>query len=505
MFYIENMLIAPILGSNDQKTIKIAKKLAEAYNKSIHLIDDSLFLGFKMSSIPELQNATASFNFEKRMLEINVNEYSQILIPSRHANFEHINEYFEFNRVQNISSEIILEKSLNKKRLLSEDFTFKGKGDSLFKSISSGIESAKKIFRKEIKIENAESIERLAENIASDLQRILKINVGTSALIQVISNFVITGDASKINDLYNVIYENTIQSAYIDGAISDIHKLIVVDMKDGEFFGRTKDSDIISSLAKSYGDVDEKTIKSRMKSPKIIKKIKSIKAVLDNAFNFIISAAKGFTFSLAGFYTLWKGVGALIFKIVSLILKTVTEIVQYLLGGSTEIAEDSTFLERLTFYKNWIVEKGGDAIENISSYALEKTGDISSKIESLDYICVLKYALGAFLLYVALKNIKSAINSYFGLTDEFSTENERLAARISEEQLSNNFGFDKIVATEGIITVLISHIQHAIENDNFNEEEKKRLKGIVRAFYSSHKIKTDEGIKFLFKGLKDEL
>ena len=502
MLYVKNMVSAPIVGVYDESILELSAKIAESYNRSINKVNNNLFLGFEFQNIPELKNITANLNLKKRVLEINISRNTQIIIPSKYATIKELNEYFDFSNEKKILDEIILEKKMLSKNSLLEDFKLKGKADSIFSDISSGIDSAKKIFQQQIEIKNAESINHLAKNISNDLKRILKIKPETSAIVNVISNFIINGKANDLNQLYDGLFNSTLQSVYVDDCISNIHNVIVAKMKDGEFSGRTKDSDMLTIVANSYR-ADAVEIEKRLKSPTVIKKVSRIKNIIENAVSTTVSALQSITFSAAGFYTLWAGIIGLLGKVVEYILSLAIEIIQYLLGGNDDISAAKGIIGKLVATKNWVVENGGDVVQKVSGVAVDEMTKLTSKLEALPFFRVGKCLVGALLLYIAFKYILRTINSYFGLTDEFSTENERLAARISEEQLSNNFGFDKILATEGVIAIMVGHIQNAIDTKSFSTEEENRLKDIIRALYKTHKKKTKEGIKFFFKGIKE--
>ena len=52
---VENMITAPIIGYYNQDIINLSKKIASAYNKSVHKLNEKTFLGFNFELIPEIK------------------------------------------------------------------------------------------------------------------------------------------------------------------------------------------------------------------------------------------------------------------------------------------------------------------------------------------------------------------------------------------------------------------------------------------------------------------
>jgi len=507
MLCIKNMSFAPIEGPYDSNVISLSKKIAGAYNKSVQNLNSNLFLGFKFENIKELKNYKASLNFKNRVLEINISESTKILIPSLYASPRELAHLFEFSKEKEFKDEIILERAINS-HSVQENFRLKGKADSIFSGIKSGVKSAKNYFSSDITIQNPDSVTSLAENITSDLSKILSIDAGKDRFLKVIEDFIKHENKDSVDKLYEAIFNTAVKTKYVENCISNIKDLVSKKRKEGEIKGNIDDDEILKLVAKSY-NVKEKDITSRNEKD-IVGVIKKIYTYITKGLSILINSIKGLTFTAAAYETFNNGVGSLVLKIIKYTISGCLNVIQYFVqtdsnavqAANAALTGDSSVLDKvaatLTKANEFFIGKGIDSIDYGQSWILDKLSIVSSSIESLPYIGVVKYLLFVFLAAMALKYIYNIVRDIFKIKDENQTDAEKIFARISEENLSNNFGFDKILATEGIIIVVVSHLENAIKSGRFSKEEKSRLKGLISAFYSSHKKKTKEGIKFFF-------
>tara|TARA_B100000212_G_scaffold342354_1_gene329033 strand:- start:38 stop:1558 length:1521 start_codon:yes stop_codon:yes gene_type:complete len=505
------MSFAPVEGPYDEKIINLSKKIAVSYNESIENLNPNLFLGFEFKNIPELKNKRASLNFKNKILEVNINKETKIIIPSVYASASELSKFFEFKNERKFKDDIILQEIVNRNSI-EETFRLKGKADSIFSGIKSGLKSAKKYFKSEITIQNPESVEELAANISSDLFKVLSIDSGKQGLMQVIENFIINEDDSSIDKLYNSFFQTSISTKHVQECIGNIKKLIAEKTKEGEIKGKIDNSDILDQIAKSYG-VEKKDISSRNEK-NIFAGVDKIYTYISKGISIMINALKGLTFSAAAYEAFNNGVGSLVTKIIKYTISGCLNVVQYFIQTSSEAVQmadaalrgDSSILDKvfaaLTKANEFITGKGIDSIDYGQGWLLEKLSVVTNTIESLPYIGVIKYLLFVYFAIMALKYIYNIVKDLFKIKSKSQTDAEKLFARMSEENLTSNFGFDKILATESIITIIVSHLDAAIQSNKFSKEEKDRLKSLINAFYKSHKVKTKEGIRFFFKEIK---
>lgn len=502
---IENMTQAPIVGYYNENIVEFAKKVAQAYNNSVNKTNVGSLLGYDLDIIPEIKGKKANFSLQEGMLEIILSKNTQVLLPSLYVESKSLHKYFTFEN-ENKLDEILLEKNILQKHLLSEAISVKGAATSAKKNIRKGIESAKEIFsnKEEVEIKSPETIEEICDGIEKDLQDNLNFTPGRDMLIKTISGFVRSGSKKELQDFYNILFESAIESKYIDKVVSDIHDLCEEKLEYGEYIGKVKDKNIIKTFAKAYGETDTAIIKQRLEETGALKKINKIKRIGMNWLSVLSNGIKGLVIGATAISTALDGLIATMMKSANLVLKLVNALAQFFVATEESVFEKlwntdwwgagETLLQKFITGTTWLFSSSYDFISS-------NLVDSITKLESKGlFICIRVAALAYFACLMSAL-WRETSNAYFRIDDDTGTDAESVLSKYSKERLKSNFGFDKALATDAILAVIVTNVTSALENKNSNlsKEEEKRLKELVRAIYKSHKEKTKEGIRTFIK------
>lgn len=502
MNIINNIEILPIFGKYDNNVIKISKFFAKLYNNQIkENYNHDFIINYlnKNNFIYELNKVNKTF-------EIIINEKCFIVYPTLFINENNLNALFEFKNNKN--------KSLNERKqfkFLFEDFNLKGKaGSFITKKISSNLKSAKEFIKGNIEIKNSKNIDELCNSICENLHSIINIDINKDEFNEDISEFIKTGNKSNINMFYDKLFNMSLETKFIDDVLLNINKFINEKTDLGEIKGYISDSDILDSIARSY-NVDISIIKKRNESSSFIKKSKKFISIINKSLSTFFNICKSGIGSLAAYDIFKDGVISFITKIISFIIKNALSLISYLISQNNNTKQmsdtilkssDSSVFEKtaavLTKTSNYITSDMFSHINKIQEFIFNKIGLLSKTVENLPYINSIKIFICVLICYTIIKNILEIIKNISGIKKETSTESEKVFARFNKEMLKNNFGFDKILASEIIICILSDNIQNYIKNKDFSQDEIKRLNQLNKILIDSHSIKTKEGIKIFF-------
>ena len=513
---IVNMKCAPIIGYQSSKIKNIARKLAYSYNESIDLIDNKLFLGFKLKNIPELKNATASFNFEENLLEINISKQTKIIIPSRRASEHTICRLFEFSSINSYDKKthVLIERKLNKYNLV-ETRTGKGQASSwLADKVSSGIASAKGIVFSNVDLKNSETIEELSKNINDNIKSILDFEPGHENVVDAISNFVKTGNVSEINNLYEIIFDNSLKSKFA----KDVNKKVTEKFTDsiGEVDAEKEilDSEIDQLIADAY-NADKSLIKTRIKEDSFSEYLSKTFTYIGNGVSMFIDAVKAIIATIIAWEFSFEGVSNSIMNAGSYIIGKFFDLIHYLIGPSTQ---DKEMAEMLTKSQDWQdrfvgwINKGVQKVQILTQWSVEQLNDLQtivnkklqSIVEPLANTSTGKMIGGTILAIVVVYTIikiYSIIKNGSRIFDLHQTKGGDAFASFSIQNLTSKAGFDKVFVTEAILGIISQNVEITIKNGQLTKEEELRLKKLNHVIYNTSKKKCKEGIKFFVKNI----
>lgn len=502
MNIINNIEILPIFGKYNNNAIKISKFFAKLYNKQIKENYNHDFI------IDYLNNNNFIYELNKtnKTIEIIINENCFVVYPTLFINENNLNILFEFKNNKNISL-----NERKKFRFLFEDFNLKGKaGSFITKKISGNLKSVKEFIKGNIEIKNSKNIDELCNSICENLHDIINVDINKQEFNENIIDFIKTGNKSNINIFYDKLFNMSLETKFIDDVILNINKFINEKTDLGEIKGYINDSQILNTIARSY-NVDVSIIKKRNGSSSFIKKSKKFISIIDKSLSAFYNICKSGIGSLAAYNIFQNGVISFITKIISFCIKNILSLVSYLISQNDNTkqmsnailkSDDSSIFEKtaaiLTKANNYITSDMFTHINKIQEFIFNKIGLLSKTIEDLPYINSIKIFICVLICYIIIKNILDFIKNISQIKKETSTESEKVFARFNKEMLKNNFGFDKILASEIIICILSNNIQHYIKNKDFSKSEIKRLNELNNILINSHSIKTKEGIKIFF-------
>ena len=496
---LENASSMPILGYYDNNIIKVSKSLGEAYNNSIVNLDPHKFLGFDLKLPKELMGLRGRLNKEDRVLEIHYNENTTLIVPSVYSNLVTTRKYFEISGEQN---------SLLEVSSLDESILLKGKAGGK-KAFKAGMKSAKKFFTRDIEVKNPNDIRDLSENIASDLNKILGGEVlKKKEFVDFVKEFIENPHKGRsIDNLYQKMFDSAIQTKNLDKVIVEITKKINESRNYKGFLkGRSSVSNLKKEIADAY-NVEVSQIEKRSQS-EFLPKIRNAASIVVNLFKTLIKGLKaaitgGFSIQIAA-----KGIGSTIISIIEFCFWKLCSLLAWTMGISLnkeKVIEQSEniegFLEsfKSSFMKMYNLAANGisEAFEYIVTYAFSVLKGSMSWMESLPVLKYIKWPFVAILTYICIKSIISMFRSINEIKQVRSIDNLEVVGQMSREELTNNFGFDKILASEMIMLVISTHIQNAVikNKGSFSDDELKRLEYLSVQIKNTGKKYCDDGIK----------
>lgn len=515
---IVNMKCAPIVGYQSSKIKNIARKLANSYNESIDLIDNKLFLGFKLKNIPELKNATASFNFKESLLEINISNQTKIIIPSRRASEHTVCRLFEFNSINayDKKTHVLIERKLNKYNL-SETRTGKGQASSwLADKVSSGIASAKGIVFSNVDLKNSETIEELSKNINDNIKSILDFEPGHENVVNAISNFVKTGNVSEINKLYEVIFDNSLKSKFAKDVNQKVTEKFTDSIGEVDAEKEILDSEIDQLIADAY-NADKSLVKTRMKEDSFGEYLSKTFTYIGSGVSMFIDTVKAIIATIVAWEFSFKGVANSIMNAGSYIVGKLFDLIHWLIGPSVQDKERAELLTKSEGLQDQIVgwiNKGIQKAQILTQWSVEQLNDLQTAInEKLQELVtpltttttgkMIGGTILAIVLVYAIIKIYSIIKSGMKITDLHKTSGGDAFASFSIQNLTSKAGFDKVFVTEAILGIISQNVEITIKNGQLTKEEELRLKKLNHVIYNTSKKKCKEGIKFFVSNIDE--
>lgn len=536
MIFLSEVSQMPILGVYNSEIIEISKKLAKSYNESIDNINTKHFLGYNFNLIDEVRNCKSTYNIKERILEIHYSDYTTFVLPSAFSEIYHLNEYFNIKTTKNIKIEMITEARCNRKKLF-ETLTVKGDAGNIFKKVvDKSKETAARFFKNDIKIENAESINALANNISQSLNRILGNTIENKKIVEYITNFIKDPSALRIQNIYDEIFSANVSSKFASSLTSNLDKHFEKFRKKGELFGKTKKSELEKILSSSYNvDVKEirkaKAIQYKTLFDKIKDTVSLLTGALESAWNGIIALLTGkLSFSL-----FVDGVGKTVTSIISWCLSKLLGFIKNVLHieydpvlakkimSQNKLEPDAGFFDKLSHAKqkafenvenlyeilksslfdgwNSIIEFVLKTVDTSQEKIFNGLGEVTKYIEDIKYINYVKYAAALIAGYFFIKYTITFFKNLYSIFSEKSIDNEQLDSRVDFNKITSNFGLDKIIVTETITHIICANIEAAIKKESFSPNEIGRLKMLHSQFLKLHKKECKEGIKFIIKNI----
>lgn len=496
---LQNTTSMPILGYYDGNSIAAAKKLSEAYNKSVVNLNPRKFLGFDLDLPKELKHLRGRLNIDDRVLEIHLNENTTLIVPSVYSNLVTTRKYFEISGEQNN----LLEVSS-----LDESILLKGKAGGK-KAFKAGMKSAKKFFTRDIEVKNPNDIRDLAENIADDLNKVLGGEVlKKKEFINFVKEFIENPHKGKsVDSLYQKMFDSAIQTKNVEKVILEVAKVINESRnRKGFIKGRTQVSKLKKEIARAYG-VKPGQIEKRSNT-EFFPKLKNIANITVHLFKALIKSLKaavsgGFAVKVGS-----VGIGSTITSIIEFFFWKAMSLLGWSLGidfSKEEIIQKSENIGGvLESAKNVVIDavnlalKGAsEAFVFIATNAFNVVKASTQWIEELPALKYLKWPFVAILTYVCIVSIIDMLKSFKEIKQIRTVDNLELAGQMSKEELTNNFGFDKILASEMIMFVISAHIQNATMKNkgNFSGDELKRLEYLSVQIENTGKKYCKGGIK----------
>ena len=493
--YITNVTSMPVIGKYDSNIKQISESLANAYNNAIEKVNSKKFLGYDFSLPVIFENKKASFNIEDRVLEIHINENTSVILPSLYITKEKASKYFD------IGQQRLFENKL------SEISILKGKGGGT-KAFKAGMKSARKFFTKSVEIKNVEDIESLAESISLSLNKCLGGNVlDKTDFTEYVKRFIINPSEGKsIDHLYEKMFKSSLQTAKLDKVLNVVAAQINKNRNFKGFLkGKSSIKELEKSVALAYG-VDIKDLKARSKSEKM-PAVKNFLSRLVQIFKSIVSSFK--TVASGGLaYTLAQnGIGKSTLIMIQYVFKAIIKLVAWSLGikaSAKPVGDPSQIGGFYEEFKTKFFEYTDTAVGGLAKafdFVLSTIGDAMQNLESLPVLKYAKYPGIALLIYLCVVNLIDFVNNIRKLKDLSMASNVEVAGLLSKEELSNNFGLDKILASEMIMVVITEHIDYALmrKKENFTSDEYKRLEMLKNQINKTGKQYCKEGIKLSSK------
>jgi len=497
----------PILGYYDNDIVEVSRKLGEAYNKSVTSLNPHKFLGFDLDLPSDLMGLRGRLNKEDRVLEIHYNKNTTLIVPSVYSNLVTTRKYFEISGEQN---------SLLEASSLDESILLKGKAGGK-KSFKAGMKSAKKFFTRDIEVKNPNDIRDLAENITSDLNKILGGEVlEKEEFVSFVKDFIENPHKGKsIDNLYQKMFDSAIQTKNVDKVISEVVKVIDQSRNYKGFIkGRTQVSSLKKEIASAYG-VKPSQIEKRSNT-EFLPKLKNAANIIVHLFKALIKSLKAIVSGGFSVKIYSVGVGSTIISIFEFFFWKVMTMLGWSIGieiDKDELIQRSEKIEgffasakdELAGLFNLAFEGFADAFVWIVSRAFSILKASTQWIEELPALEYLKWPFVAFLAYTCITQIIQIFKHVKEIKHIRTIDNLELAGQMSKEELTNNFGFDKILASEMIMLVISTHIQGAIikNKGNFSDGELKRLEYLSVQINNTGKKYCEGGIKLTTKYTKN--
>lgn len=493
--FITEITSMPVIGYYNEEAASFSKKLAEIYKNCTEKINNKKFLGFDLSLPDYLKNKKASFNIEDRVLEIHINENTSLVVPSLYITKEQVSKYFD------IGQQKLFENSLIEISIL------KGKGGGT-KAFKAGMRNAKKFFTRNVEIKNVEDIESLAESISISLNKCLGGNVlDKTDFTEYVKRFIVNpSEGNSIDNLYEKMFNASLQTAKLDKVLNVISTQINKNRNFKGFIkGKSSIKELEKSVALAYG-VDIKDLKARNKSEKM-PALKNFLSKLVQIFKSIISSFKAAASGGLAYTLAQNGIGKTTLIMIQYVFKAIIKLVAWSLGieASTKASGDSSQIGGLyEEFKNKFFEYTDTAVSGLAKafdFVISTIGDAMQNLESLPVLKYAKYPGVALLIYLCVVNLIDFVNNIRKLKDLSMTSNVEVAGLLSKEELSNNFGLDKILASEMIMVVITEHIDYALmrKKESFTNDEYKRLEMLKNQINKTGKQYCKEGIKLSSK------
>jgi hypothetical protein len=516
---IVNMKQAPIVGYQSQEIVNLSKKIAKMYNESVDIIDKKLFLGFKLKRIDELKGATASLNFKENILEINISDNTTILVPSRRIDEYTACKLFNFNEIYSLDkkSHVLLENRLNKYSLL-ETRTGKGQASSwISDKMSSGLASAYAIVGHDIELKNPETINELAKNINSDIKKHLDIEPGQEKVVDAITGFIVSGDVSKIDNLYDIITKNSLKSKYAKKVNDAINAEFTDQFGEIEKGKKVLDTRIDEIVAKAYGTNTE-VIKSRLADETFKTFITRFYTYCSNGLGIVFDTIKAVISSIISYKFTFTGVITTITQAGEYIIQKFCDLLKYLIGPSKANIKSADALissdeltDQLVGWFNKAIQSGQEiavktvsVVDSIQSTLLSKFSSyITEPIDASPYGKTIAYIAAIIVTVYTIIKLKNIIFNALGILNQHRTSAEDAFMNFNLQHITSKAGFDRIFVIESIMTIISSHVKNAIENEELSSIEKERLKKLNHLLVNTSKKKTKEGIKIFVGNIEE--
>ena len=408
---LENTTSMPILGYYDNNAISAAKKLSEAYNKSVVNLNPHKFLGFDLELPRELKQLRGRLNKDDRVLEIHFNENTTLIVPSVYSNLVTTRKYFEISGESN---------SLLEVSSLDESILLKGKAGGK-KAFKAGMKSAKKFFTRDVEVKNPNDIRGLAENISSDLNKILGGEVlKKKEFVDFVKEFIENPHKGRsIDKLYQKMFDSAIQTKNVDKVISAIAKRINQNRsRKGMIKGMTAISELKEDISSAYS-IDFSEINKRSESDESFPKIKNAISIVKNMLKGLVRALKAAISGGVGYMVASKGVIATLIKIAEFIVYKGLSLFCYAIGLDINTVDSvSEFSDRFSQIKGSILDQIASGAklfgESILGVVSGLTDIVSSKLqvtatwlESLPFLENLKIPIICLLVIYFVMNLKA--------------------------------------------------------------------------------------------------
>lgn len=493
---IDNMKQIPIIGFYNEEIQRVSEQIANSYNESLNSLNKRNFLGFDFNLNETLKGKKASLNIEDRVLEIYYNDHTTLIIPSLYITENTAKKYFD------VGQQKLFENKLEEINIL------KGKGGGL-KSFKKGMKSARKFFTKNVEIKNISGIESLSESIVASLRKVLGGDVvKKDEFLNFVKEFIQNPHAGgSIDTLYEKMFNSAIQTKNLDRVLSVIENKINESRNYKGFLkGKGAFNKFEKDIAKAYG-VDIKDL-SRRNQSEGFPALKRFASTVVHIFKAMIASFKAAAYGGLGYTIAENGLNKTIVMFIEFVFWKLVSLIGWTLGIDTNNKQiDKTsggmldsfenFKEGLKEFTNTTMSGVASAFESLVNHIFTILKDSLGYLDSTPILKYLRYPSVALVIYLCVRNIIKFTSHIRQIKNMNTVSVTELAGQLSKEELTNNFGFDKVLASEMIMIVITEHIDHVLlhKKSKFSPDELKRLEMFRAQINRTGKKYCKEGIK----------